>query len=218
MGRHKPIMIASVLLLSFVFAATASAQSAEEVLARFDYEPTVLEVQRVVMFYAGLDPDRIEGWYTRANVAAILPERVTYQSRYRDQDYSNIRTRDDINPANKDVSLGFQETIDDRNTKAMQHDARVQWDFSEIIFNPDVLRAAREAGRMAKQRDDALTTATKIYYERRRAQIDMVLNPPANTADRLRQELRIQELTANLDALTGGWFSGALRQVGKSPY
>ena len=95
---------------------------------------------------------------------------------------------------------------------------KIEHSLSKLIFNPDVLRAAREVSRHTKLRDDVLSTVTKLYYERRRAQITMVLNPPKDTAERLRKGLRIQELTADIDALTGAWFSQELRRAGKNPY
>ncbi|MDX9723478.1 MAG: hypothetical protein RBU37_22205 [Myxococcota bacterium] len=208
MRRHR--IISTLFACAVLFAPAALfAQSAQEVLSKYDKEPTVTEVQAVAMAYAGLEPERIDGWYSSAAVANIVPKRLEYRFRFRDEDKELDRLDDDLN--NLGAVLGGDRRRDVNNNQQMEHNVRVEWDLSELVFNPDTLRTAREAARMAKQREDVLTTVTKLYYERRRAQIDMQLNPPSDVADALRAELRIQELTADLDALTGFWFSA---QVG----
>ena len=59
-------------------------------------------------------------------------------------------------------------------------------------------------------RDDILDEITRTYFERRRLQIDSYMSPPEDLKLKLEKELRIQELTADLDALTGGCFSERL--------
>ena len=78
-----------MLLLATLIAAPAFGQSADEVLARSDDEPTVLEVQTAAMTYAGLHTDRLESWYCRANMAYILPEVAEYRIKI-DDDFREI--------------------------------------------------------------------------------------------------------------------------------
>ena len=65
---------------------------------------------------------------------------------------------------------------------------------------------------MVQLRDDILDEITRTYFERRRLQIEAQLSPSHELMEGLEQELRIQELTADLDALTGGYFSLQLAQ------
>ena len=60
-----------------------------------------------------------------------------------------------------------------------------------------------------------LKEITRIYYTRRRLQVDLVLSPPNDPATKLSKELRIQELTATLDAMTGNLFSNAATSANK---
>jgi hypothetical protein len=92
------------------------------------------------------------------------------------------------------------------------------WDLDELIYNPVEPRVAREQVRLINMRDRVVDEVTRRFYERRRLQIDMELSPPTDLNDRVRKELRIQELTADMDALTGGWFSEKLTQIGRDPY
>ena len=55
-----------------------------------------------------------------------------------------------------------------------------------------------------------LDEVTRLYFDRRRLQVDMLLKASPDLKAQLENELRLQELTANLDAYTGGAFSAAL--------
>jgi len=219
---HRPISTAlltaiiSVALLLGASSLVFAQDNVDQILAQFDDEPTVLEVQEAAMAYAGIDSDAISGWVGRANGANALPKQLEYRFQFEDENRDLERFTRDFNPDG--TTLGEEQRDELREQDEIRHQVTAEWDLSELVFNPDVLRAAREVGRQAKLREDILTTVTKLYYERRRAQIDMVLNPPEDASDRLRKELRIQELTADIDALTGAWFSGELRRAGKNPY
>ncbi|MFC1666596.1 hypothetical protein ACFL0P_01820 [Candidatus Omnitrophota bacterium] len=60
---------------------------------------------------------------------------------------------------------------------------------------------------MVQLRDDILDEITRIYFERRRLQMEMHFSPVTDLKGAMEKELRIEELTADLDALTGGYFS-----------
>jgi len=42
--------------------------------------------------------------------------------------------------------------------------------------------------------------------------MELKVSPPADEKKRIEQRLKLEELTANLDALTGGWFSREIRR------
>ena len=86
----------------------------------------------------------------------------------------------------------------------------VEWDFSRLLFNPDTLTASRERSRIIERREDLLTTVNKLYFARRQLQAETALKPIEDTKRLIRTELRLASLTADLDALTGGWFSKRL--------
>ena len=55
-----------------------------------------------------------------------------------------------------------------------------------------------------------MNEVTRTYFERRRLQIEIMASPPNDLKVSLEKELRLQELTADIDALTGGYFSKQL--------
>jgi hypothetical protein len=233
-------LLLTLLALTPLTPSPAAAQNAEQVLASFEDEPSILEVQRAALNFAGLDPELISSWYARANTANLLPQRAQYRIQIQDaeQDYNRFTEKNssdvgtdtdtDFNAlglvlgsaTGTDSGSSLDETTQrqNRTDTRIQHQVLVQWDLSEVIFNPDILRVSREVGRQVKQREDLLNAVTKLYFERRRAQVDLVLSPPTDAADRLRKQLAIQELTAQVDALTGGWFGQKLSAAGKDPY
>ena len=66
---------------------------------------------------------------------------------------------------------------------------------------------------MVELRNDLLSEATRIYYERRRLQIDLVFMPPVSEQEHLENLLRVDELTALLDGMTNGFFSKRLERI-----
>ncbi len=64
---------------------------------------------------------------------------------------------------------------------------------------------------MVQLRDDILDEVTKLYFERLRVKIEISNLDIIDVKKRLEKELRLQELTASIDALTGGYFSEQLK-------
>ena len=60
---------------------------------------------------------------------------------------------------------------------------------------------------MVQLRDDILDEVTHLYFERRRLQIEFLQNPPKDVNKLIEKELRLQKLTADIDAMTGGYLS-----------
>ena len=65
---------------------------------------------------------------------------------------------------------------------------------------------------MVQLRDDVLDEVTRLYFERRKLQIELMTSPPKEINAKLEKILRLQELTAGVDALTGGYLSKRLAQ------
>ena len=64
---------------------------------------------------------------------------------------------------------------------------------------------------MVQLRNDILDEVNRTYFERRRLQLELSQCPPRDAGKRAQKQLRLQELTADLDALTGGWFTAQIK-------
>jgi hypothetical protein len=93
-------------------------------------------------------------------------------------------------------------------------DVTLTWELGDLIWNGDQTLIDVRSKLMVQLRDDILDEVTSYYFERRRLQVELVKSPPDNVRDRLKKDLRVQELTANLDALTGGYFTRELKSRG----
>jgi hypothetical protein len=63
---------------------------------------------------------------------------------------------------------------------------------------------------MVQLREDVLDEVNKTYFERIRVKAELDSLSIEERKKKFEKELRIQELTASLDALTGGYFSRQL--------
>jgi competence ComEA-like helix-hairpin-helix protein len=185
-----------------------SPKMVKQLLAEYDSEPGVREVQDAAIAYARSHPSIVDSWRTRVRTSDLLPQfRMKVDTDF-DRD---IRTR-----TNLDATEAVVETVD--NDNSLQLEVQATWELNKIIFDRDELGVWRETIRMANLRDRVVDEVTRRFYERRRLQIDLKLSPSVELADRVRKELRIQELTADLDAMTGGWFGRKLVAAGQEPY
>mgnify|MGYP000477339406 CR=1 FL=1 len=177
-----------------------------KVLQKFQGEPGIREVQKAAVGYANANPDIIDSLRTRARVAAVAPEFRVYSRG--EWDYGE----------SIDLEPGAATQTDYDTDWGNRTYLQATWDLDRLIFNRDELGIARETVRLSNLRDRVLDQVTRRYFERRRLQVDLELSPSTDLADRVRKELRIQELTADIDALTGGWFSKSLERLGTEPY
>ena len=174
----------------------------QKIKARFEKEPSIKEVRDVAIKYARANPKVIDSWRNRARNSALLPEvRTRFDSDYDD----GVTTRRESGEA--DIVTG-------RTGDAFGFEVRATWDLNFLVFHPQEMAVAREAVRLTTLRDNVVDEVTRRYYERRRLMVENALAPVYDDMERMRRDLRHQELTADLDALTGGWFTQELGKRG----
>ena len=209
MKRMITILFAAIMM---ALPVTVMAQDAESIMAQFNHEPTIEATQQAAIAYAGLSSERLEGMYDRAGGSHALPKILSYEFTYRDQDRDQPQQVFTYENGDTKTWKSLKKTTYEQDTDYMQHRAKAQWDLTGLVYNSDQLRVVSQMNTAAKTRDSILKEVTKTYFQRRKAQIDMITNPPKDVAGMLNAELKIQELTATLDALTGGWFSRQLKK------
>ena len=109
-----------------------------------------------------------------------------------------------------DPSLSIEDNLPwvKRGSVGQAGDVRVRlsWNLPRLMFNPEEL----DVSSLMVAQKDVISTITQLYYERRRLQLSLLANPPEDPAARLTLEMRIEELTARLSGMTGGWFQAEL--------
>jgi len=130
----------------------------------------------------------------RGGLAAALLPRLTAEVRHLEQ-------------SNRVVGLQGSGEVDYvRLAPGTAYLVRATWDLSRLVAPAEA--AGVEA---AHRRDGAVKRATELYFERRRLRAALLLAPPADPAARAAAELDLDQMTAELDALTGGLASGGAR-------
>ncbi|MDP2306694.1 MAG: hypothetical protein Q8P18_11785 [Pseudomonadota bacterium] len=179
-------------------AVAAEFRTVDEVLARFENEPNVRAVQEMVLEYSKTDPRYVEEWMSASKNAAWLPElKVTY-------DYDNGYDYDYLYEINPQGELDKSGVDNDHGVQVY-----AKWRLDRLVMSSDRIRVISETQDIVKLRDKVLEEVTRLYFDRRRLQVDLLLNAPADLKTQVKNEMRLQELTAQIDAYTGGRFSSA---------
>lgn len=89
----------------------------------------------------------------------------------------------------------------------------LEWDLRDFIFNNEQVKISKEARELVELRQDVLEEVNTYFFDRRRAQIEMLFSPPADVRSKIDLQLQIARVTASIDALTGGYLSNALEEA-----
>ena len=160
--------------------------------------PTIQEVHQAAIRYAEVMPGKIRGWRTGAMWRNWLPKFTVGLDRSRNQTIASAtssgKTTFSVGPEDESYKVGFGFT----------------WDFANLVWNPDQISIDTRSRLMVQLRQDILEEVTRLYFERKRLLAEFQGNPTADPVLLHERRLRVEESTAQLDALTGGWFSKSM--------
>jgi hypothetical protein len=182
----------------------------EAVLARFADEPTVDQVQGWAAQVARVDGRTVGRWLADARRFAALPEvRVDYG--FGDDWSSDYDSFDAFgNPPTTEEAATEQVRTGAGTDRSQDVGIQATWDLPSLWMSTERLRAIDQAIDAAKLRGTLLEEVTRLYFARRRLQVDMLLAPRLDVQGRVEDALKLDELTAQLDGFTGGRFREAL--------
>ncbi len=214
------------LLLSLGAAHAADFDSPEAVLAQFADEPSVADVQRMALDYSKTDPKYLDSWMRAAKSAAALPSLSLYYN-YKNSfgtDYGYYTPEEIVDDSKVDGETSMTGAEADALTYGpfttangvdIYHvgSVRATWQLDELVMSSNEIRIISEAQDIVKLRDKVLEEVTRLYFERRRLQVDQLLSPGGgDLKKKVGDQLRLAELTAELDGYTGGRFTSSLKQ------
>lgn len=203
MNAKSPFIIPVVALLVGSVVGPVWAQSAAQkaALAELEKEPKIQEVHEASLRYFRVNLDQVDSMRTRAGIKAILPT-LEVSGGYNESNIDESTFLDEYQP----IGNGIPWVVRGADGSSFDVRGKATWDLPRLVFNAEQLDVAALAGLV----QSLLKETTRLYYMRRRLQIDMILSPPTDQASLLSKRLRLDELTALLDAMTGGWFSESL--------
>jgi hypothetical protein len=168
---------------------------------RFEREPTVEEVQQAALKFFKVHPEKVASYRRGAAWKALMPDlELIFNNEYG----TNDRTLFDYMYKSQYASGNWPAKDDERVKRAsLSLGVRAHWSLDRLIFNAETLDVSSLVG----VQEGLLREITSLYFTRRRLMTAMVLNPPQSPNEQITEQLRLDEITANLDALTGGFFS-----------
>jgi hypothetical protein len=143
--------------------------------------PSVDAVLSAAYAAAGLDHDPADSWIRRARLAGLVP-------------WVTVRTANDTSWQDDHSEVGHGTTLEVRAT----------WRLDRLLFDSHELQVAGIEAARRRERRRLAARVIRAYFTWRRAA--GVAFPAGDD----RVALRIAETTAELDALTDGWFSEAV--------
>jgi photosystem II stability/assembly factor-like uncharacterized protein len=164
-------------------------------------EPSINEMQEAAIRYAEVEPEKIKAWRERAARKALLPQ----------VSVGIDRNTTDLWHWEGGSTTKVDDDILRKGNDSLEWDVRLTWDLGELIWNDDQTNIDVRSRLMVELRDDILDQVTKIYFERLRVKMELNSLAIEDRKKRFEKELRLQELTAMLDALTGGYFSQQIK-------
>jgi hypothetical protein len=161
-------------------------------------EPAAAEVDDAAAREADRGAAVAESFPARARLSGLLP-RLTAEYRRDERSYRVVGLQ------------GSGEVDYLRLAPGSAFALRATWDLGELLAARGENAAAATAEARARRREAAVRRAMALYFERRRAQLALLLDPPAAPLARAEAELALDRLGAELDVATGGLLSRGRR-------
>ena len=166
-------------------------------------DPPVAALRAAATALVLAEPERAHSLVTRARLAGWLPElRILVDRRFARTESVDLGTPSD-GAALAPVGIDTNNDV--------RYQARATWDLSKIFFNPDEIAAQFQALRTADTRREIESLVIRLYFERRRLKAESAAADDLDMLPGSRRELRVAEIEAELDALTGGAFTRLAR-------
>ena len=157
-------------------------------------EPTIAQIQQAAINYAEVYPEKIAHWRKQARLKAFFPQVDLSYDKTVFTSTSYPQGRGFVGPLDWGISLS--------------------WDVGDLIFSTEQTSIDVRSRLMVQLRDDILNEVTRLYFERKRLQLELTRLEGLNEKSKLEKELRLEELTASIDGLTGGYMSQKLKNRG----
>lgn len=170
--------------------------------------PDIHAVHHAALSHYGLVDDtnarKIKRRIRRAN---LLPD-LEVRSMWRHQDDEETDYREDLDF--DDLGLAIQDSArHDSTTGTTDQDTysiALKFRLSRVVFDPQELDVDRAQSQRIQRRERLLTLVNDRYYERAHYQARQ-LTLELDDEERLLHQAHIARCEADLDALTGGWFT-----------
>lgn len=189
-------------------------KSQDDIIAiYYKNEPGIKEVQQAAIKYAEVEPEKISRWRRQAARRALLPKLTIEMDRDKNRTISKSIWGTYSSYSNSNITAPGRYYIgpdDETRYNNKNWSVSLTWELGDLIFSDDQTNIDVRSRLMVQLRDDILDEVTRLYFERIRIKMELDSLSLEDRKKRFEKELRLKELTAHLDGLTGGYFSSHL--------
>lgn len=171
----------------------------------FSEEPQIGQLHAWAIDYADVSNQKIRTWQRQARNRALWPSLSIGIDGDQDADISDTI----YGSSSGSIVIGPDEKS---NGRAYGWDVSLSWDLADFVWSTDQTSIDSRAKLMVELREDILDQITRVFFERRRLQIDRLSRQDMPAQEQVEADMRIDELSALLDSLTGGRFSGHINK------
>ncbi len=166
-------------------------------------EPSVRKVQEAAIHYGDLGNGKIKRWQWGSRMRAFVP-RVSFGKNFSS---SNNVDLDRAGTNNPDV---FIEGPWDQNKS---WNAGLTWELGDLLYSTAQTSIDSRSKLLVELRESILGEVTRIYFERRRVEMELAFSDTKSAQDYYDLLFRLDELTAQLDALTDGFMARETEKI-----
>lgn len=175
-----------------------------KLMAIIKREPSISTVQEYAVEHYELETSRINSMTTRAHTKALVPEVEVGFDNMIGNEFRN--TRDGLfpvlpSPAENPNPNNFKERVIGNNDQTTWR-VRGVWNLDRLVFNPEAL----DAKSLVSLQENLVREVTTMFFARRRVLASLILTPPEDPEEYFYELMRLEEMTATIDAFTGGHF------------
>lgn len=178
-----------------------------------EIEPSIVEVHKQALKFASLPTNKdYKRYRLQARLRNVIP-RIGF-------DLNSTGTNTNYYESRKGIStnVALNNEFDAGKLTRLQNDGKsfkqlsILWNTNNFIYDDEIKDILNQARLTANIRENLLDDVTKIYFQRRKLQLEKLLTPSTSILENIEKDMQIAELSGQLDSRTGGWFS---KEVGK---
>ena len=167
-------------------------------------EPTIKEVQNAAVKHYRLEPDRINSLARSARLKGLVPNISATFSNEIGNRFTN--TKDGLfpvlpNPSENPNPNFYKERVSESSDN-LSWSVSASWDLDRLVFAAEAL----DAKSLTSLEENLVREVTTLFFSRRRVLASLILSPPDDDEEFFYELMRLDELTATLDAFTGSMF------------
>ncbi len=166
-------------------------------------EPSFREFQEAVTRFHDAGQKKIDRWHFESRLRAAVP---TF---YFSKSLSRNRSID----IDRGGTADPDKYITGPDDFSRNWNMNVSWDLGDMIWSTAQTSIDSRSKLDAEFRRDVLSETTRLYYERRRLQMQLAFRPSASEEAHMADLIRLDELTSLLDTVSGGVFSDKLEKI-----